>query len=75
MMTLPTLSCYTVRYDYPGRSERQGSYAATRAGREMAELNARLQNGLVQIVGPAVTAEVEECWFSPITGYEYRECP
>lgn len=73
-----TLTSYTIRYNYADsrygdrRRERQGAYAATRAGREMADLNASLQNSLVQIEGPPVTAEVEEVWFSPTGGYEYR---
>lgn len=68
------LQCLTIRYDYSDkRVERQGSYAATRAGRDMADMNARLQNTLTQIGETTVKATVEEVWFSPSHGYEYRE--
>ena len=65
---------YTIRYDYSDkRVERQGSYAATHAGREMADMNAGLQNTLTQIHEADIKATVEEVWFSPSAGYEYRE--
>jgi hypothetical protein len=68
------LQSLTIRYDYSdGRTERQGSYAATKAGREMADMNAGLQNTLTQIGETEITATVEEVWFSPSAGYEYRE--
>lgn len=68
------LKSYTIRYDYPDqRIERQGSYAATSAGLEMACMNANLQNTLTQMGETTIQATVEEVRFSNSTGYEYRE--
>lgn len=67
------LKSYTIRYDYSdGRLERQGSYAATKSGLEMADMNAKLQNTLTQIGETEITATVEEVRFAGGL-YEYRE--
>jgi uncharacterized protein YqjF (DUF2071 family) len=68
------MQCYTIRYNYSdGRMERQGSYAATKSGKEMADINASLHNTLTQMGETTITATVEEVWFSPDKGYDYRE--
>lgn len=71
-MTLPVHTGYTIRYVYEeAPADRQGTWAPTKAGKEMADLNAHLQNAIVQV--PSISATVQEIWFSPDTGYEYRD--
>jgi hypothetical protein len=50
-LSQPAFRFYTIRYTYPdGRTERQGCYAPTEAGLEMAVMNARLARHLGALV-------------------------